>query len=120
MGESAELASIKFPQGPSRIPILAQSAVRPPRSTKPSFVPSFQKIASMLAFMNGDIPNQGLYPKFTEPPSPSFVPATQPVQCRPSFQVCGTFSGNDGIPAARWLQKLEQEFRIQDRHIEEV
>ena len=67
-----------------------------------------------------DTPNHILYPKFTEPPSSSPVPATQPVRGRPSFEVCGTFSGNDGIPAARWLRKLEQEFRIQDRYTEEV
>lgn len=71
--------------------------------------------------MNGDIPNHGLYSKAAEPFSPSSVPTTQPpVRRRPSFQICGTFSGNDGIPAARWLRKLEQEFRIQDRYIEEV
>lgn len=70
--------------------------------------------------MNGEIPNLTSYPKSTETPSLSPAPAAQHAQRRPSFEICGTFSGNDGIPAARWQRKLEQEFPIEDRYAEEV
>lgn len=70
--------------------------------------------------MNGDLPNHTSYPKPTESsPSPTAA-ITQFASSRPSFQICGTFSGSDGIPAARWLQKFEQEFRIQSHHTDGI
>lgn len=120
MGKSPELAIIRFPEGWSRISILAQSAVRPPRSTRPSIVPPAEELAGRHAIMNGDISNHALYPKSTGQPFWSPVPATQPARRRPSIQVCGTFSGNEGISAARWLRKLEQEFQNEDHYAGKV
>lgn len=120
MGKPAELAGIRFPQGLSKIPILSQSTVLSPRSTKPSIVPLFQKTNSTSAVMNGDTPNHTSYLKSTDPHLSSSTPATQSARCCLTFQVCGSFSGKDGIPAARWLRNLEQEFRIQDRHTEDI
>lgn len=70
--------------------------------------------------MNGYLPNQTSCPKPTESSLSPTAAITQSESCRPSFQVCGTFSGSDGIPAARWLRKLEQEFRIQSHHADGI
>lgn len=96
------------------------SVVRPPQSTRLSILRSAQKLAGILAIINGEIPNLTSYPKSTKVPFLSPAPAAQLAQRRPSFEICGRFSGNDGIPIARWQRKLEQEFPIEDRYAEKV
>lgn len=85
----------------SRIPIACQN----PRllSTAPN--PLSPNDRNRNHVLNGDGTSPSSKPQTAKPYQP-LTPSTQP-----SFRLSGPYSGEDGIPASRWLKKLQYDLK---------
>lgn len=120
MWKLSELTSTKFPQRFSRIPIRTQNRAQSSRSTKPSVIPLSSIKKQPLRNHEQGYPKSHIVLKVYR--------AVFAIKCYhnsscitlPFFLGLQYISKSDRISASRWLRKLEQEFQIQNQHINKV